>query len=573
MNNYLVIGYGGAGKRAFRVLCELLPNATIYIWNTSRQATNPKDSFFVDSFEKAINLNPKGVFVATPTSTHIFYAERFLNVADWIVIDKPLDSSLNKCEVFERNAKFSRTKVYINFQRRYLACWKILKETVKNKPDELLYGNVRIASFYPSWRPNKLSEELYAAREDLGGGVLLTECHEIDLIGWIFGPIINVTSRTCTWGSNDKNVENQANLLLDVCMPYGNRSISLVLDDYIECTERFAEFVFVKNIYRIYEDENLIEIIDRNSGKHEKKILDVYDPYKELLFAVLNNSEDIPTVRDGLVANGIIDAAKKSSLLSNSVVVSLSVTPREGYPYLEAAVEELISIFGENVVSIYGLGSLGYGGFVEGWSDFDIDVIVKKDDRDPKVKYELGKQVESKIKNMGFERIDIRVYDYESLNARNTILEYGQCSRATMLCDSAVLLMGVDIRNRIIRPSINEQNHEACMLLKKMLGNSKEWWSSLPWDDIAAHYALAARLLYTMNTGKVVGKETAISFLLDNYSTSFSPNQIQWFIWALAVRKNYDKHFFDNNIKSYAIHSLIEALNIVKDIILEGKND
>ena len=184
----IIIGFGGSGKRYLKNLKKYFKEFDLYILKTGKNEV--KEENVINSVEEAIELNPYGVFVAAPTSTHLDYARNFLDISKFIVIDKPMDSELYKCEVFERDAKYSNTNVYLNYQRRFIKCWEKLKEEVSKcfKDNmEFRYGIINIGSYMPDWRKEKNYKELYASNKQLGGGALLTECHEIDLVQWIFG--------------------------------------------------------------------------------------------------------------------------------------------------------------------------------------------------------------------------------------------------------------------------------------------------------------------------------------------------------------------------------------------------
>ena len=138
-----------------------------------------------------------------------------------------------------------------------------------------------------------------------------------------------------------------------------------------------------------------------------------------------------------------------------------------------------------------------------------------------------------------------------------------------MLCDSAILLMGTDIRKKLVRPMREEQNREGFYLLEHMIGFSDQWWSNLPWDDIAAHFALTARFLYTKDTGKVASKQMALEYALNNYSNRYDKEQIQWLLWALSMRINYHPMLVQEVLHENAVNVLKRTFVLVRNILAE----
>lgn len=578
ISRFLVIGYGGSGRREAKCMRELLPDCTIKVWDTSSRKKKDLNEYdIVSSLDEALSFAPEGIFVGTPSSTHLDYAESFLGKARFIIIDKPLDAELNRCEVFARNCRMTNTKVYVNFQRRFLPCWQGLKNALSRHNDgAFCYGAIRIQSYYPAWRPEKPADQLYAARRDLGGGVLLTECHEIDLLNWLLGPVSRV-SACIEEPTTENGVENHAQLMMDISLPNGSYPVSLLLDDLstVEC--RSMELKFAKALYRI--DELSGSVVRLCPDGHSEQVIQEqvapFMPHKVLLKKVLAedagiHQADLPQLTDGLMVNAVVHAAKTSALNGKQCVVACTVCPAEGAPYLEAAIQRLQDIFQNRLIAVYGLGSLGYGGYVDGWSDFDIDVLIDTSYDQARTDYETGKRIEREIKEMGFDRIDIRVYNLDHLNARNTILTYGQCSRASMLCDSALLLAGKDIRHKIRRPTTLECNREALGLLEKMLQNPDEWWNGLPWDDIAAHFALVARFLYTRDFGKVAGKQTALEYFLSDNECHIPDYALQWILWALACRINHHPMMIQNRLHAEAVRTLRELFRWAREKMKEA---
>jgi predicted dehydrogenase len=577
MKRFLVIGFGGAGQREKNIVECLFPTCEIAVWNTGKLPVPlPEHIVKIECIEEALAFKPEGVFIATPTSTHIDFAELLLNKVQFILIDKPLDSSLNRCEVFARNCRSSNTKIYLNFQRRFLACWQTLRNCILNKQDgEFLYGIIQIGSYYPEWRPHKKASDIYTARADLGGGVLLTECHELDLLQWILGKfVVRVTSQFQKI-KNKNGTESNAQLLLNIEMDYGVRTVCVTLDYLSAENVRKMELCFENATYVVDENAGTVNRLIKG-GENEHLIISTnksYNPHESLIRAIVNkeydNGEeiDLPLLTDGLTVNAIVHAAKISPKNNSWESVTTSLCPSEGVLYMERAIQRLQDTFQERLIAIYGLGSIGYGGYVDGWSDFDLDVLIETTYENARSDYETGKMIEKEIQQLGFERFDIRVYDIDHLNARKTILTFGQCSRACMLCDTAILLAGRDVRPTINRPSRDELSKEAIGLLQSILEKQDDWWESLPWEDIAAHFSLAARFLYTQITGQIAGKQKALEYFIEKKAPLFSNDILRWVLWALSCRLYYHPLLIRDVLHNEAVHALRGLFSKTLDIL------
>lgn len=573
MRKVLIIGFGGAGRRFYEFLREI-STIDIAILNTSK---SKKIDEFGDniqvfaSIEDTASYNPDMVYIATPTSTHLEYAELFLGRTKFLLIEKPLDSNLNKCEVFYRNSLLSSTKVYIMFQRRFLKCWQKVYELVRNNYNGIFqYATIDIKSNCSTWRA-KPQQDFYALNKAMGGGVLLTECHEIDLVQWLLGDIIEVFASSVI----QNEVESKVHLVCSIQTKWGRGHLVIDLDFLSNINKRIMEIVFTNE--KILIDENLGSVVVQNHELNTVARYEYHDKmneaYRGLLSEIMagneqdNNTAFIASVEDGLKVNAVVEAAKNSMLTRQMVLVKDSVCPDEGVSVLNKTIKLLIEEFGDRLIAIYGLGSLGYGGYVAGWSDFDIDVLIHTNEFNHIDDFNRGKRVENIIQQNGYQRIDIRVYSPTMLNRRETILSYGQCSRALMLADSAVLFMGKDVRSNIERPTVIECDKEAISLISTMLNKDINWWIDLPWDDIAAHFALVARFLYTHDTGKVAGKQMALEYLLNNWAYAFSDSEMQWFLWALACRVGYNPFYIQAKLHDKAVNSLKSMLNKVRNIL------
>lgn len=106
-------------------------------------------------------------------------------------------------------------------------------------------AEIEFSEYLPRWHPYEDYKESYAARHDLGGGVVLTQIHDYDLAHWLFGPARAVVATGGNGGSLGIDVEDTVRAQLDC-----ERAPVLV-------RQTFAEQERKRSINVIWEDGSL----------------------------------------------------------------------------------------------------------------------------------------------------------------------------------------------------------------------------------------------------------------------------------------------------------------------------
>ena len=79
----------------------------------------------------------------------------------------------------------------------------------------LLSVRVTVGEYLPGWHPYEDYRGSYAARANLGGGVVLTQIHELDYLSSLFGVPKRVFAMGGHWSGLEVDVEDTASALLE----------------------------------------------------------------------------------------------------------------------------------------------------------------------------------------------------------------------------------------------------------------------------------------------------------------------------------------------------------------------
>ena len=256
-------GLGGAGQRHLRIFRELLPHADMVAWRHARKTPVLNADFSVDedatlegrygiellqSMEQAWERSPDLVVIATPS---IFHADASVEAAKHgadIFVEKPGAIDRNQYQALESAVRENGVDYFVSFQRRFHPLVQRMRSIVQSgELGSIMSVRVNVTSYVPDWHPYEDFRDLYACREDLGGGVLRTESHEIDLVLWLFGPPDRICSISGRRGPHSIDVEDSAELLFDyrdfavqisLCFMQRHQERSFIIngqDGWLEC--------------------------------------------------------------------------------------------------------------------------------------------------------------------------------------------------------------------------------------------------------------------------------------------------------------------------------------------------
>jgi predicted dehydrogenase len=195
---FLIAGLGSIGRRHFRNLIALGQKDIVLL--RTRKATLPDDELAgytveTDLQEALHKHKPDAVVVANPTSMHLDIAIPAAEAGCHILLEKPVSHSLERLDVLEKAAKKSGSRILVGFQFRYHPTLNKASELFQsNTLGKILTVHAHWGEYLPQWHPWEDYRQSYAARADLGGGVIVTLTHPLDYLRYLLGDVESLWS-------------------------------------------------------------------------------------------------------------------------------------------------------------------------------------------------------------------------------------------------------------------------------------------------------------------------------------------------------------------------------------------
>ena len=230
----LIAGLGSIGRRHLRNLVAL-GQRDIVLYRT-HQSTMPEDELADFPMEKdlvaALALKPDAVIISNPTALHLDIALPAAKAGCHLLIEKPIAAQWDKqVEALVRIASDNRIRTLVGFQFRFHPVLAQIKDLIASeKIGRLLSFRVHWGEYLPGWHPWENYRLGYAARKDLGGGVVNTLCHPLDYVRWLFGEVESLSAMTGHVSGLDLDVEDVAEISLNL----ENEGVGSVHLDYFQ---------------------------------------------------------------------------------------------------------------------------------------------------------------------------------------------------------------------------------------------------------------------------------------------------------------------------------------------------
>jgi predicted dehydrogenase len=227
----LLIGLGGVGQRHARNLRTLLPDVDLLAYRVrgySHVVTPKLQAEMGLDVEKALGIRgfsdlnaalaekPQIAVICNPSSLHVSTAIACVKAGCDVLVEKPLADSLSGVSDLAQAAEETGRIVMVAYQLRFHPCVNQLASTIASGAlGHLLSVRVTVGEYLPGWHPYEDYRGSYAARADLGGGVVLTQIHELDYLASIFGVPKRVFAMGGHWSNLEIDVEDTASALLE----------------------------------------------------------------------------------------------------------------------------------------------------------------------------------------------------------------------------------------------------------------------------------------------------------------------------------------------------------------------
>lgn len=214
----LIAGLGSIGRRHLRNLVAL-GQKDLLLYRT-HQSTLPDEELAPYPIETdlgaALAHNPDAVIVSNPTALHLDVAIPAAREGCHLLLEKPVAARLDeRVKELTQAAQESGIRTLVGFQFRFHPVLNRIKQLLESGRLGRVYSfRVHWGEYLPGWHPWEDYRQSYAARRDLGGGVVNTLCHPLDYIRWLFGEVVSLSAITGQVSELDLDVEDVAEISL-----------------------------------------------------------------------------------------------------------------------------------------------------------------------------------------------------------------------------------------------------------------------------------------------------------------------------------------------------------------------
>jgi predicted dehydrogenase len=306
----VIAGLGSIGRRHLRNLVSLgEKDVILYRKNLSTLEDKELDGFpVVYDIDDALKERPDAIIISNPTSMHLEVAIPAASAGCSIFMEKPISDSLNGLDQLKKALEFGGGKFFTGFQYRFhptlIKAHQLLERGFIGNPVSV---QSHWGEYLPDWHPWEDYKVSYAARPDLGGGVVLTLSHPFDYLSWLMGEPEFQWADVRTRGDLGISVDDVA----DVCLKFKNGAIGMVHLNYLQKpTSHHLEIVGSAGNMKWDNSDGILYVYKNSENKIEiYKVPDGYErnhmyleEMKHFIEIVNDRAKSRCTLDDGITA-------------------------------------------------------------------------------------------------------------------------------------------------------------------------------------------------------------------------------------------------------------------------------
>jgi predicted dehydrogenase len=210
----LIAGAGSIGRMHARSLLAVDPGRRLRFLRSGHGGALDAElgSLPVDlDLDAALARAPAAVVVAVPTALHVPLATRALRAGCHVLLEKPVSHTLDGLDELRAAERAGPGRVLVGFQWRFHPGLRAVRRWLaRGLIGEVVHARAYWGEWLPGWHPGEDYRGGYAARADLGGGVLLTLCHPFDDLRFLLGEVESASAECARRSGLDLDVEDTA---------------------------------------------------------------------------------------------------------------------------------------------------------------------------------------------------------------------------------------------------------------------------------------------------------------------------------------------------------------------------
>ena len=221
----LIWGLGSIGQRHLRNLYKIAPK--IKFFAIRKKFTTPVlnnlnipqnvdlkqkyDITYLSSIHdlEKFKINIDAAFICTPSKFHVDQAIQLIKRDINIFVEKPLGANLNKIKNLKNLlVRKNKIKNMMGFQLKFDPMILKLKSLIQRKKLGKIYSiDINHGEHLQDFHPYENYKISYAAKKRLGGGVLLTQIHQLDYLYFIFENFKLKVLNSISYKISDLNID------------------------------------------------------------------------------------------------------------------------------------------------------------------------------------------------------------------------------------------------------------------------------------------------------------------------------------------------------------------------------
>ena len=271
----------------------------------------------------ALAYKPDAVIVSNPTALHLDIAIPAAQCGCHLLIEKPLSHSMARLDELKQAVDQNHNKVLIGYQYRFHPGFQQLKTLLdEGAIGEPLSARAHWGEYLPNWHPWEDYKQGYAARPELGGGVVLTLSHPLDYLRWLLGEVDALWAFTSHMGLNIP-VEDTA----EISMRFANGALGSVHLDYLQRpashwleiigslgTLRWDNADGITRLSKVSQDDSAVEVQEIYPPEGFERNWMFLEELRHFRDVLQGEAEPRCTLQDGVMALRLALAARQEQV-------------------------------------------------------------------------------------------------------------------------------------------------------------------------------------------------------------------------------------------------------------------